>query len=299
MPEITELLHEYGIDRFDLDNIKIAAPKLLARKEELADFHYAALMGKSGTAHFFPNEKIMVKARHAFINWVELLLKAEYNHAYYLTVNRAGTMHVRISLPNSHVNIAMQRVRRYLNDAISEDFADSPETALRIGRSLNKVLDLNLDILTRSYREEEMKISFLSYKVDSMALYLAKRVVSGFNMALVLGLIVIGVMVVGLCLHDFSRLFDAGGLEHGVLGALGSLLILWVIIELLDTQIKHMKGSEFAIKVFVSVALVTELRHVLIISIEGATWIQEAVLAGTVLVLGIIYWLVSRVDHSS
>ena len=82
-----------------------------------------------------------------------------------------------------------------------------------------------------------------------------------------------------------------------MLRGLGTLLVLWVVIELLDTQIKHMKGSSFAIKVFVSVALVAELRRLLITSIEHASWQEELILVASLLALGAIYWMVSRIER--
>ncbi|WP_407079837.1 phosphate-starvation-inducible PsiE family protein [Candidatus Hakubella thermalkaliphila] len=69
--------------------------------------------------------------------------------------------------------------------------------------------------------------------------------------------------VIGLIVHDVQKIF-AGNIEHGVISTLGSLLILWVLIELINTEISHLKGGKFYISVFIGVALVTVIRATMI-----------------------------------
>jgi uncharacterized membrane protein (DUF373 family) len=45
-------------------------------------------------------------------------------------------------------------------------------------------------------------------------------------------------------------------LERGVIKALGSLLILWMMIELLHTQVQQLKGGKFHVRIFVDLAMV-------------------------------------------
>jgi len=295
MPEIEKLLAEYGLGPSDLDNIRQAAPLILENREKIADYHYDRLLSSRGTAKFFKDENVLARARGAFVEWLTSLVSGDYTTGYFMKLNRIGGVHVRIGLPAHEVNVQVAYVRGYLSDMICKKFSEHDARAAAINRSLNKLIDLNLDLMTQSYREEEMKVQFLSYKFDSMIIRLAKWFVNGFNMLLVMGLLITGVMVLGLCVNDFSHI-TSGDVERGVLGALGSLLMLWVVIELLDTQINHIKGSAFAIKVFVSVALVAELRKVLMASIGHATWQDQTILAASVLILGFVYWLISKVE---
>jgi len=296
MPEMKKLLSDYKISLADLDNIKLAGPIVEGSKEKIADHHYDRLLTHKQSARFFKDEKILKRAREAFIKWLEDLVSGDYSAGYYDRLNRIGAVHVKIGLPAFQVNVQVSHVRHFIEELVCQRYNTDPAKAAQINGSLGRLLDLNLDLMTRSYREEELRSHFLSYKVDSWLINVAKRFVNGFNIILVIGLVLTGVMILGMFFKDLVHI-AAGNVEQGVLGTLGTLLMLWVIIELLDTQIGHIKGHAFAIKVFVSVALVAELRKVLMSSIGHENWHENAVLIASVLILGFTYWLISKVEN--
>jgi uncharacterized membrane protein (DUF373 family) len=81
-----------------------------------------------------------------------------------------------------------------------------------------------------------------------------------------------------------------------VLAALGSLLIIWVMVELMENEIRQLRGGQFKIQIFLGVGLVALIRELLIGSLDhGAGKEQLTVLAGIV-ALGVVYWLISRAD---
>jgi len=296
MDEMKKLLDEYKISQADIDNIRSMEQVMSQSMESIAEFHYGRLLKNNETAQFFADEGTLKRARHAFLGWVEGLFAARYDATYYAKISRIGLAHVRIGLPAYQVNVQMSHLRAYLCDLINTTHKDDPSRASAIGASLNKVVDMNMDLMTRFYREEELKTHFLSYKLDSYMIRLAKWFVSGFNMALVVGLVVTGALALAMTVNEVFH-HASLGLERLVLGLLGTLLILWVVIELLDTQIGHIKGRAFAIKVFVTVALVAELRKILTSSISHTAWEEQATLAGSVLILGLIYWLISKTER--
>jgi len=73
--------------------------------------------------------------------------------------------------------------------------------------------------------------------------------------------------------------------------------MLWVVIELVDTEIKHLKGGKFAIKVFVGVALVAVIRKLLIIMLKSEAIEAQFSLIAAIAVLGAVYWLISRIEQ--
>ena len=85
-------------------------------------------------------------------------------------------------------------------------------------------------------------------------------------------------------------------LEHGVIKALGSLLILWMMIELLHTQVGHLRGGQFHVGVFVELALVAFIRKLFVATIDHKEPLTYALLLGGLLVLGIIYYFVTRAE---
>jgi uncharacterized membrane protein (DUF373 family) len=49
---------------------------------------------------------------------------------------------------------------------------------------------------------------------------------------------------------------------------MGSVLLLWVVIELLDMEIDHLQGAIFMLRLFAGVAPVSFIRKVLVTSLS-------------------------------
>ncbi|MFA9238312.1 MAG: hypothetical protein ACEQSQ_00305 [Candidatus Paceibacteria bacterium] len=58
-------------------------------------------------------------------------------------------MHVRIGLPAHYVNVAFSYVRGFLKKVLIK------EKKYEVLSSVDKIIDINLDVLTIAYREEE------------------------------------------------------------------------------------------------------------------------------------------------
>ncbi|MCK7467737.1 MAG: phosphate-starvation-inducible PsiE family protein [Desulfosudis oleivorans] len=134
--------------------------------------------------------------------------------------------------------------------------------------TLNKALDLNLDILTSSYREAELKKVFLSYKVESVMIQWSERLMHGLNLLLLIGLMALAIGVVSLLGSDVYYALTTD-LQNGVIKALGSLLILWMMIELLHTQVDVLRGGKFHVRIFLELALVAFIRKLFVASVEA------------------------------
>jgi len=77
------------------------------------------------------------------------------------------------------------------------------------------------------------------------------------------------------------------------------MLILWMMIELLENEIKNLKGGSFNILVFVGVVVVAMVREILISTLRHDDIKTQAFLSVTLLVLGIVYFLISKAQKSS
>jgi len=108
-----------------------------------------------------------------------------------------------------------------------------------------------------------------------------------------MALVVVSVSVVWLFGNDLLHVMQ-GDPEKGILSALGELLILWMMIELMDNEIKNLKGGKFNILVFIGVIIVAMIREILISTLRHDDLTTQAFLAGTLLILGIVYYLVSK-----
>jgi uncharacterized membrane protein (DUF373 family) len=118
------------------------------------------------------------------------------------------------------------------------------------------------------------------------------------NLVLVLALIGLTLGVIVLFVMDLRNLVTIG-IEHGIITALGSLLVLWIIIELMNTEIKHLKGGKFRISVFVGVALVAIIRDTMIMALKNEAIEKLYYLIALILTLGIVFWLVTKSEEGN
>jgi len=225
-------------------------------------------------------------------HWFRTLFQGTYDDEYLRSLKRIGQAHVRVGLPVHYVNAAMNHVRHAIQHMIHDTFEDRDQRRL-YRESVDKILDMNLAVMTSSYRDEEMRKVFVSRSLESGLIHLSERFTYGLNLVLVLALAGVSIGVEGLFVSDIMKIFQ-GDVEKGILSALGAMLILWMMIELLDNEIKNLKGGSFNILVFVGVIIVAMVREILISTLRHDDLKTQAFLTVTLLVLGIVYFLVSK-----
>ena len=293
MENIERIKTHYNFTAGDVKNLKRLEPLMEKHKEEFVVDFYNYVKNFEEADKYLKDSHIIKRHQDALKIWFMGLFNGEYGLKYMNELEKVGMTHVKINLPAHYVNAAFHFVKDFAHGALHKEVENADERAY-LERSVIKILDINLDIFTSSYIEEEKRF-FLSQKVESFLIQLANRVSHGLNLTLVLGLVGLGVMVIGLFIYDIMHILD-GNLEQGILGTLGSLLMLWVVIELMDTEIKHLKGGKFAIKVFISVALVAMIRKILVTSLRHDAVEAQVSLVAAVAVLGVVYWLISKVE---
>ena len=295
MESIREIKKHYNFFDRDVKNLVRAASVMARYKDEFPIKFYEHIKDFEETSRFLKDADVIKKHQNALKDWFTNLFSGDYEESYLLGLEKVGYAHVKIGLSPHYVNASMNFVRIYCLDVLRKEFKDEAERR-EIANSLEKIIDINLDIITSSFVEGELKDYFLSQRFESSIIHLVKRFTHGLNLILLTGLMILSVMVMGLFVYDVSHIFD-GNIEKGLLSTLGSLLVLWVVIELMNTEIKHLKGGKFAIKVFISVALVSVIRKILIITLRGDEAVAtQLTLIAAVAVLGVIYWLLARLE---
>jgi uncharacterized membrane protein (DUF373 family) len=272
--------------------------ELLLSLQSLAQEHldsfsqefYDYLYGLPDTAAIL-NKCNRVHLRQMHNTWFLSLFSGIYDNHYLSHLVRIGHAHVRVGLNVHFVNAAMNQVRHFLLNLIDSSYHDREQRRL-LREAVEKMLDMNLDVMGSSYREEEMKKVFLSRRVESYLITATERFTFGLNLVLVLALAGLSISVVCLFVWDISHIFQ-GNIEKGILSALGELLILWMMIELMDNEIKNLKGGKFNILIFIGVIIVAIIREILISTLRHDDLTTQGFLAGTLLILGIVYYLVS------
>lgn len=266
-----------------------------SEKLRIGDELYRYILSIPEISPFVADDDTVSKRHRAAIGrWFSELFSGHYDQGYFLNLQRIGSTHVRIGLKGHYVNAAMSVVRNLCRGVIREKVDDADEQ-LTLTRSLDKIIDMNLDVMTSSYREAELRKVFISYRLDDLLLRFAERFSFALKLILVLSLMGISIAVVGLFVGDVVGLFR-DRTAHGVLSALGSLLIIWVMVELMENEIRQLRGGSFKIQVFLGVGLVALIRELLISSLEHNSAMDQLSIIGGILSLGIVYWLISRAE---
>ncbi len=297
MYTMQEIKSHYQFTDEEAETLRALLPVAERNRELMIDVFYDYLLGIADTAEFLQDEEMQEKLRKSHGDWFVSLFRGVYDNQYLHDLQRVGRIHVKIGLNAHFVNAAMQVVRRFAVGMIRENFPDREERRKNT-EAIEKILDLNLDIITASYIEEELKKVFISYTLEAKLIRAAERFTYGLNLVLVLALVGVSISLVGLFFWEIAHVFS-GNMENWILSALGTLLIIWMMIELMDNEIKNLKGGRFNILVFIGVVIVAIIREILISTLRHDILATQVFLAGTLLILGIVYFLVSRSQRSS
>lgn len=286
-----EIKGHYRFTDEDAEYLQSLQPLATQSVERFTQEFYDYLYGLPEIAPILESAN-RVRLREMHSGWFLSLFAGSYDNHYLSHLTRIGRAHVKVGLGVHFVNAAMNQIRHFLLNLIDSSYSDREQRRL-LREAVEKILDINLDIMSGSYREEELKKVFLSHKVESLLIKACERFTYGLNLVLVLALVGVSISVVFLFLWDITHIFK-GNMEKGILSALGELLILWMMIELMDNEIKNLKGGKFNIIVFIGVIIVAMIREILISTLRHDDLTTQAFLAGTLLILGVVYYLVSR-----
>lgn len=292
MLTMQEIRSHYFFTDEDAALLKSLQSLTAANADRMADEFYDFLLGIPETAEYLKDDLLLQRLKATHKDWFITLFSGSYDNQYLHNLQRIGHAHVRVGLKAHYVNAAMNVVRRFLIELLQEHFPVLEERR-KYRNAVEKIIDINLDIMSASYQEEELKKVFVSHRLESKLIQATERFTYGLNLVLVLALAGVSISVVILFGWDILHIFR-GDIEKGILSALGSLLILWMMIELIDNEIKTLKGGKFNILVFIGVIIVALIREILISTLRHDALETQAFLAGTLLILGVVYYLVAR-----
>jgi uncharacterized membrane protein (DUF373 family) len=299
METIEELKVHYRWSQEDDENIKRISWFGEKYKEDFIDKFYNYLENFKDTSKYLPDEKVRSRHKEKIKGWFVRLFKGGYDAQYLRSIYRIGEVHLKIGLPPHYVQASMGFVREYIHEKLSSELGCTPERD-QVLASVNKALDINLDVMINSFREEELKLYLASGKYQRMMIENIRRVSWLFDFFIIITLSLVGLFLIAWILYEFYTVLTGNlPLERGGLSILGSVLILYAISELLAEEIKHIRGGAVSIKAFVGVALAAVIRKVLIISLSPEKFQELITLALVLFALGLVYWLIHRVEAST
>ncbi|MDA3946766.1 MAG: protoglobin domain-containing protein [Helicobacteraceae bacterium] len=292
MQQYTEIKRHYKFTEEDAQILHDLQPRMERLADEFIDGFYDYIWGFGKTAQFLKNKVIIAHHRKKIKEWFVNLFCGNYEMSYFTYLYKIGEIHVKIGLPTHYVNSAFTFVRTFVLKNIEANFEEKAQHLKEIG-AVEKIIDMNLDALTSSYREEELSRFLSMSKFEKMILSGLKKFNSYINFFLAGALALVAFFAISLFVYDIYLLFFSDiGIEKGILTVLGSLLVLWAAIELIHEEIKHLQGKGFAIGAFIMLAMAALIRKVLIYSLSSEKG-EELLIIGAVIVgLAISYWLV-------
>ncbi|MCM0081900.1 protoglobin domain-containing protein [Geomonas sp. Red32] len=297
MLTMQDIKDHYFFTEVDAGLLKELLPLATGHGDRMISEFYEYLFKIPETAAFLRDERTLAKLKKLHLQWFLSLFSGAYDNQFMLTLQRIGQAHVASGLKAHYVNAAMNVVRRFLIELLQATYPDIQQRR-KYRIAVEKIIDINLDIMSSSYQEEELRKVFVSHKLESKLIHAAERFTYGLNLILVVALTGVSLSVVALFGWDVVHIFQ-GDFEKGILSALGSLLILWMMIELMDNEIKTLKGGKFNILIFIGVIIVALIRDILISTLRHDELETQIFLAGTLLILGIVYYLVAKSQGNS
>ncbi len=294
MRSFREIKHDYRFMEEDEQRLLNLRTVMEEHADEIMGTLGLWIMGTKGASQFFTEES---RKRHVFgaqREWFLELFSGKYDNRYYEKLIRIGEVHVKYNVDAHYMNRAVNLVKNACIGILQKMEEDRAEITNKI-ISVGKILDISLDVITTSYIEEEIRTYSPVYKVKSVLINFSERFSQTTNLLLVLALIGLTLGVVWLFVEDVMHLLS-GDVERGIISALGSMLLLWLMIELMNTEISHLKGGRFHISVFVGVALVTMIRETMIATLKHEKPESIYYLIAAILVIGFVYWIVTRAE---
>ncbi|MCS7203221.1 MAG: protoglobin domain-containing protein [Thermodesulfovibrio sp.] len=296
MRPFKEIKTNYYFTREDEEILLELKPVMEKRADRVVEAIHQWINSTESARRVFKNESLKVHVMNLIKDWFIRLFSGKYDNTYYDYLIKIGQKHELAGVEPHYLIRALNIVKNSCIDVLCDEVELCRERE-RYFIAINKIIDINLDIINSSYIEEEIKSYSIAYIARGKILRLGEVFSQLTSAALVLSLIILTAAVVYLCGRDIYEIFT-GQLEQNIITALGSVLILWVMLELINTEIAHLKGGKFKISVFIGVALVTTIREVMIATLKHESIEFILSLVASVLVIGLIFWLVKRTEEA-
>jgi len=297
MRSFKEIRYDYHFSEDDQKRLASLQPLMEEHAEEIISTLHLWSIGTKGVSTFFTAEALKTHVFEAQKKWVAQLFSGVYDNRFYEQLISIGSAHLRRNVDVHYIQRAANIIKNSCTGILSkmeEPAADITSNIICVG----KIIDISMSVIISAYIEEEISLYSPVYKVKSALISFSERFSQAANFMLVFALIGLTLGVVLLFLRDVVAVFH-GDMEQGIIASLGSMLLLWLMIELMNTEISHLKGGRFRISVFVGVALVTMIRETMIATLRHEQPDSVYYLIAAILVIGFVYWIVTKTEDRS
>ncbi len=148
---LEEMKRYVGFSDEDAHLLRTLGPHMEKYFPELAERFYSQIPHHPNAFRVFAGGPTQIdRLKQTLQHWARGLFAGVYDQAYAEDRFQIGYRHVRIGLEQKYVISAMGIVRAFLSECLLLEFPSS-DTRLRYARSVNKMLDLDLNLMCESY----------------------------------------------------------------------------------------------------------------------------------------------------
>lgn len=149
MTFLDELLTYVGWTEEDHARLVALHPRLAPQFAAIANRFYEAVLASPSAAVVLSGPSQIERLHRSLIDWMSTGLLGPYDERFYEARSRIGRRHVGIGLGSHFMFTAMNVVRLAYQDHVMELYP--PSEALRVMRSVHKLLDCELAIMVQHY----------------------------------------------------------------------------------------------------------------------------------------------------
>ncbi len=295
MFRLKELSRNFDISERDNDNIRRIGVSLIDKREQFV----VSVIDYIAKKYDMPSrvkETMSKNYSHHLGSWFDAIITgkiskdivtflmdfnlSQYSHEYYI---------------DDRMSNVFSFIRNYFMEQIY-NLANTDWEYQEVSKSFSKMLDLSQYMVSHDYLIHKSGLKS-DIRIKDYIIKYAEKFSVIIHTLLILFLIAMTMGAVTYFVYDVFKTFDTVPMNKLFITALGSLLIVWVLGELLHSEIQMLKGDSFRISIFVGVVLIAFIRDLLIMTLKHDENYQFSLLLLLgVLIIGFIYWLLQRVE---
>ncbi|MGC8769547.1 protoglobin domain-containing protein [Calditerrivibrio sp.] len=291
MKYIKEVISNYSLTEKDIQNLIFMGKFMLEYADQFVDEFYDYMILKiqlpdSMTPDVIQKHQDMLKI------WYKRFYEGKIDNKYLEYLVNIGNTHIKFHITQDMFNIMSNWVRQWFHEKIFQNVSDDIKRK-ELLFSMHKLMDINKDIISDAYYTTEIKKYSVFLSLRDFIISVSERIEFVTQIIILSFLIFLTISAAVYFLFDMVVLMKMKP-DFFIIKALSSLLMIWVLSELLYTEINIIKGAKFKISTFVGVALIAFVRDLLIMTLEHTGSIEKLLLIIlSITVLGLVYWLVT------
>jgi len=295
MKYIKEVINNYSLTEKDIHNLMYMVSFMSEYVDQFIDEFYDYMISKIHLPESMTPEVIQ-RHQNMLRIWYKKFFEGKIDNKYIEYLTNIGNTHIKFNITQDMFNIMTNWTRQWFHEKIFQNVPDDIKRKDLLF-SMHKLMDINKDIISDAYYTTEIKKYSIFISLRDFVIAVSERIEFITQMLILIFLIFLTLSAATFFIFDIVSLMKLKP-DFFIIKALSALLMIWVLSELLYTEINIIKGAKFKISTFVGVALIAFVRDLLIMTLEHSGNIEKLLfIILSISILGIVYWLVTVTEN--